>query len=247
MGDKIFYFFTGWFIIGFILVPLDLVPAWLEWANSVFLVAAGIVAGIYFIHTYGQRVGITFSLFIFVVSIAVEQFGVQTGVFFGNYEYTARFGVKIFDTPVTIGFAWLLVMGCADVIARGITSSRILLPILGGLIAVTMDLILDPVAFLVKEYWIWTEGGFYYDIPSQNFFGWFILAFLFQSIISFCNPAREDIWRKRMSLVFLGVIAMFSVTAITGGLLFAPALTLLLSAGWYLLFLKRRPRYETIN
>lgn len=140
MGDKIFYFFCGWFVIGFILVPLDFVPPWLEWANSVFLIAAGVVAVFYFLHTYGTKAGLIYSSFVFTFSIAVEQFGVQTGLFFGDYAYTARFGVKVFDTPITIGFAWLLVMGCADALTRGITSVKFLLPILGALIAVTMDL-----------------------------------------------------------------------------------------------------------
>ncbi|SDJ18552.1 carotenoid biosynthesis protein [Salimicrobium halophilum] len=245
MGDKIFYFFCGWFIIGFILVPLDLVPPWLEWANSVFLIVAGVVAVFYFLHTYGTKIGYLYSIFVFIVSIAVEQYGVQSGLFFGSYEYTSRFGIKIFDTPVTIGFAWLLVMGCADVLARGITSSRLFLPVLGASVAVTMDLILDPVAFKVKEYWIWTEGGYYYDIPTQNFIGWFILAFLFQASISFASTRFQKVWQTRMSLVFLGMILMFSVTAIFGGLIAAPILVLILSTGWYVLFLKRRRLYAT--
>lgn len=245
MGDRIFYFFTGWFIVGFILVPLDLVPPWLEWANSVFLIAAGIVAVTYFIHTYKKKAGLFYSTLVFTVSIAVEQFGVQSGFLFGSYEYTARFGIKILDTPITIGFAWLLVMGCADVIARGIVRhSRFLLAIVGALVAVTMDLILDPVAFQVKEYWIWGEGGLYYDIPSQNFLGWFVLAFLFQSVLGFFTHHPVSVWQTRMSLVFLGMIAMFSVTAFAGGLLLAPILVLVLGAFWYTLFKRKKARHE---
>ncbi|WP_259457910.1 carotenoid biosynthesis protein [Salipaludibacillus neizhouensis] len=52
----------------------------------------------------------------------------------------------------------------------------------GGIIA-TLDLIIDPVAYAVKRYWVWNEGGFYYDIPFSNFYGWFILSFILHLLI----------------------------------------------------------------
>ncbi|KHE71428.1 carotenoid biosynthesis protein [Halobacillus sp. BBL2006] len=252
MTAIIYRFFIFWYICGVFLLTFDLLPPWLEWANSVFLITAGVIAGIYFCHLYGLRGGITYSLLIIVLSIYVEHLGVAYDFLFGSYDYNANFGIKIFDTPLTIGFAWLLIMGCSHELAMGITKGlngivrSLVFVLVGALIAVTMDLILDPVSFKVKEYWIWQEPGLYYDIPFSNFIGWFVVSTCFHLVFILWSPERKtrtSIWRNRMCLIFGLIIAMFCLIAMTGGVFGAAILVLVLTGIWYGLYFWRREAY----
>ncbi|ARI77678.1 carotenoid biosynthesis protein [Halobacillus mangrovi] len=252
MSSLIYRFFIFWYICGVILLAFNLLPPWLEWANSVFLITAGIVASIYFCKQYGTAGGLTYSLIIIIVSIYVEHLGVAYSFLFGSYSYNTNFGIKIFDTPLTIGFAWLLIMGCSHELAKVITQDigKIARPIafilVGALIAVTMDLILDPVSFKVKQYWIWQGSGFYYDIPLSNFIGWFLLSALFHLFFILWSPpakTRETIWPNRMSLMFGLIIFMFCLIAFTGGIAGAAILVIFLTAFWYGMYFWRRKVY----
>ncbi|ASF39215.1 hypothetical protein CEH05_08810 [Halobacillus halophilus] len=252
MDTIIYRFFIFWYICGVILLTFDLLPPWLEWANSVFLITAGVIAIIYFIRMYGAAGGVLYSLFIIVVSIYVEHLGVAYNFLFGSYDYNQNFGLKIFDTPVTIGFAWMLIIGCSHELARGITEKwsgffrLISFVITGGLLAVTMDLILDPVSYKVKEYWIWQEPGVYYDIPFSNFMGWFILAAIFHAVFLLWNPVKvshSSLWPSRMALTFGLIIGMFCIMAISGRLFGAAILVGSLAALWYIIYFWRKKGY----
>ncbi|MBH0228944.1 carotenoid biosynthesis protein [Halobacillus yeomjeoni] len=251
MTTIIYRFFIFWYICGVILLSFDLLPPWLEWANSVFLITAGLIAAIYFYQIYGLKFGLGYSLLIMVVSIYVEHLGVAYDFLFGSYDYNENFGLKIFDTPITIGFAWLLIIGCSHEIARGITQGMkkyraFTFLFSGSLLAVTMDLILDPVSYKVKAYWIWQDTGVYYGIPLSNFVGWFVLAALFHLLFILWSPKRSErthIWMNRMALVFGLIIIMFSILALSGGLIGAVILVLFLTTIWYTLYFWRKKRY----
>ena len=62
---------------------------------------------------------------------------------------------------------------------------------LAGLIAVNLDLVIDPVA-VENGWWIWTVPNLYiFDVPIANFFGWFFLIFwaliFYDTIIAYCS------------------------------------------------------------
>ena len=51
-------------------------------------------------------------------------------------------------------------------------------PLITGVIAVVLDLFIDPVA-VAAGYWVWfVQGTVYYGIPLLNYVGWFVLMFL---------------------------------------------------------------------
>jgi putative membrane protein len=178
--EKTFFkFFIICYICGVVLLTFDLLPPWLEWANVVFLVTAGTLGAIYFIKNY-RSIGAVFTLTVFTVSMAAEHFGVKYGFLFGDYYYNSYFGPKLFGVPITIGFAWVLVISTSHVMAlRAIPHAPLLAKaILAAFATVVLDLIIDPVAFLAKEYWIWEGSSIYYDIPLFNFYSWFGLSLI---------------------------------------------------------------------
>ena len=72
------------------------------------------------------------SAIIFLIGFSVEAVGVATGVLFGNYEYGAPFGFKIFETPLMIGVNWLFLALSTYGIVQYFTKKAILLILILG-------------------------------------------------------------------------------------------------------------------
>ncbi|WP_214808341.1 carotenoid biosynthesis protein [Exiguobacterium sp. s144] len=213
---RLWLFFSIWFTIGLILVGFSLLPPWLEWANAVFLFASGLYAALYFWHILPK--GRLVIPFIFFGSIIIESIGVHTGWPFGTYRYESDFGVQLLGVPITIGAAWLSIMGASLAFSR-LFSFRYSTLILVPLFAVWLDLAIDPVAANVKSYWLWQDGGWYYDIPTQNFFGWYGTALVFSFFINrYQVKATDDALEQNNQYLFLMLHTLFGVTAGVAGL-----------------------------
>ncbi|KZE64879.1 hypothetical protein AWM68_09530 [Fictibacillus phosphorivorans] len=234
--DKVlFRFFIFWYSVGLILLGFDILPPALEWANSVFLIICGILGGLYFFRTYGNF-GAIFTFFVLIGSIVAESIGVKTGLIFGHYDYSDKLGFKWLSVPVAIGFAWVMIVAVSHAIALGIVKpfqdhAAIRLPLYiltGASIAVLMDGIIDPVAYLVKGYWFWDGSGAYYGIPFQNFVGWFLLASLFHVLLVIglyaarkTKSSTHPYWHSRTLAVFIMVMSMFILLGFTSKLYLA--------------------------
>ncbi len=244
----LFGFFVVWWATGAVLLSFDLVPPWLEWANVVFLVAAGLLAMLYFYRSDGPIMGLLTIAICMILSMAVESLGVHTGLFFGDYTYMTDFGPKVAGVPITIGFAWVMVMGTSHVLAAPVTSmfpkvAGLAYSVYGALVATALDLIIDPVAYEVKRYWVWHDGGIYYGIPFTNFLGWFVLSLVLHLVIyafyhrkTGWSNVHSPLWEKRMVLLYGMIALIFIIVALVNGLVLAPALsilTLLLFYGFY--------------
>ncbi|MGI1797702.1 carotenoid biosynthesis protein [Priestia sp. TRN 1309] len=209
-------FFKVWFFIGLILVGFSLLPPWLEWANTVFLFASGLYASCYLWNVLPR--GRFIIPLIFWGSIIIESFGTHTGLLFGEYRYESDFGLMVLGVPITMGPAWLSVIGASLAFSR-LFSFRHRTIILVPLFSVWLDLAIDPVAANVKYYWIWNEGGLYYNIPTQNFFGWYMTALLFSLFISRFEHKTSIIELERNNqYLFLMLHILFGFTAFISGL-----------------------------
>ncbi|MGX8177952.1 carotenoid biosynthesis protein [Exiguobacterium artemiae] len=229
---NLWLFFTIWFFIGLVLVGFSLLPPWLEWANSVFLFASGLYAALYLWDVVPK--GRFIIPVIFFGSIIIESIGVHTGWPFGTYAYEADFGVKLLGVPITIGAAWLSVIGASHAFSRRF-SFRYRTVLLVPLFAVWLDLAIDPVAANVKSYWLWQDGGWYYDIPTQNFIGWYGTALFFSVLLArFEQPVNLKVLEHNNQYLFLMLHALFGLTAGMAGLYGVTCISL--SAGilyWY--------------
>lgn len=229
---KLWLFFTIWFFIGLILVGFSLLPPWLEWANAVFLFASGLYAALYLWDALPK--GRFIIPVIFFGSILIESIGVHTGWPFGTYAYEADFGVQLLGVPITIGAAWLSVMGASLAFSRRFPF-RFNTVILVPLFAVWLDLAIDPVAANVKSYWIWQDGGFYYDIPTQNFLGWYGTALFFALLISrFEQQVTITALERNNQYLFLMLHTLFGLTAGVAGLYGVTLISLLAGVTYWL-------------
>ncbi|TXC90795.1 carotenoid biosynthesis protein [Metabacillus litoralis] len=234
IDELTFKLFLVWYFVGIILLTFDLIPPALEWANVVFLILSGLIGGIYFIKSFGINLGLSLSLIIVFFSIFAEHIGVEYGLLFGDYYYTSDFGPKLIGVPIAIGFAWLMVIAGSHAISSVITKKQQFIPytIIASLLAVLIDLVIDPVAYEVKNYWVWNAESFYYNIPMSNFIGWFIVAFILHSVIYLLSLKAKrtiTIWHSRIVTVYFLVLAMFLLLSLFNGLWLAVFITGLFS------------------
>ena len=103
-----------------------------------------------------------------------------------NYEYPGQSRAWVFGF---IFFGWIGMCGSCLFVAEGLLSrpgqdmltQRKLwwqVPLLTAVIAVILDLFIDPVA-VHAGYWVWfVKGTVFYQIPLLNYVGWFVLMSL---------------------------------------------------------------------
>ncbi|MDK9700156.1 MAG: carotenoid biosynthesis protein [bacterium] len=120
----------------------------------------------------------------------------------GKYRYRDRIGpVLPLGVPVGVVFAWLIILYCsfftATIVATLLSFSPFhsmwFVPLFAALLCVLYDLIIDPINVAAGN-WSWSEelqnpvwlnrklGASWYNIPTGNFVGWFLIAFLTLSL-----------------------------------------------------------------
>lgn len=140
----------------------------------------------------------------FMVGYLVEVLGVKTGVVFGEYEYGATLGPKLWDVPLIIGLNWaMLIYSCGVVLER--FQAR-LLPrtALGATLMVMLDILMEPVA-IDYDFWSWTTG----EIPVQNYLAWFVVSFgllLLFNLMRFNKVNVVGEWFFGTQMVFFGLM-----------------------------------------
>jgi uncharacterized membrane protein len=139
----------------------------------------------------------------FTVSLAFESFGVATGLVYGDYHYTSWLGPKFLGlVPYLIAAAWFMMVYPSYRIAASLTPStsrlwlwRLELASLGALIMTAWDLVMDPV-MVAGEHWVWEVEGAYFGIPLQNFWGWWLTAFVTFMLFTWLSRAEPSPQRE---------------------------------------------------
>lgn len=114
-----------------------------------------------------------------VFTFACEVIGVKTGLIFGNYDYGAILGPKIFEVPPVIALNWVLVALGAYELIRDRINSDILQILVAAALTVAFDYVLEPVAIQLG-YWTWvTVDG---APPTSNYISWFAISLITLSL-----------------------------------------------------------------
>ena len=138
-----------------------------------------------------------------------------------NYEYPGQSAIWVFTF---IFFGWIGMCGSCLFIAEGIlarpgqdmiTQRRLWwqVPLFTAVIAVVLDLFIDPVA-VAAGYWVWfVKGTIYFEIPLLNYVGWFVLMLLAPlAWIQVVRHRHWSLWRK--GIVSLGALAPLCLASI---------------------------------
>ncbi|MCL7942274.1 carotenoid biosynthesis protein [Halomonas sp. ATCH28] len=160
-------------------------------------------------------------VFIVVAGIFPATMDFISSFMVSNYEYPGQSQLWVFTY---IFFGWMAVCGTCLLVAEGILARntedvltaphlRWQVPLVSAIIAVLLDLFIDPIA-VAAGYWVWfAPANLYYEIPLLNFVGWFVLMFL--SPLAWIEISRRLAWSAgRMvmaSLAFLPILFVASI------------------------------------
>ena len=149
-----------------------------EWTPPVFILTAAIICII------NQKTRTAALLIIAgLIGFLSEIVGVITSFPYGEYEYTDKLGIKIFDVPLVLICAWIIVSSFALDLISFLKLKKIFFPFVFASITTYYDLLIDPLMSGPLNYWVWrTESEGFYGVPLENFFGWFLVS-LFISIL----------------------------------------------------------------
>ncbi|MDC3336432.1 carotenoid biosynthesis protein [Flavobacteriales bacterium] len=143
-------------------------------------------------------------LFSAIIGFGFEAIGVNTGWIFGSYEYGEALGIKLFDVSVIIGLNWAILIYCTMVVVTKISSNKWIKSLLGSLLMVGLDVLMEPVAIKL-DFWSW---GLHNPPPLQNFIAWFIIAYLIQ-VVGF--TIKSELKNKFAVVVFLVLVVFFTI------------------------------------
>jgi putative membrane protein len=148
-----------------------------------------------------------FTALIFITGIVLEWIGVHKQWLFGNYAYGNTLGLKIVNVPLTIGINWFLL-----IYAAGVTMQRSRLKsmgprvIVGALLLVLLDLLIEPVAIRF-DYWHWADN----IIPFKNYYCWFLVSAVMLFVFEKFGFKKQSIAAPVLlatEFVFFGVLNM---------------------------------------
>lgn len=197
----VWWFFLIWASVGILTLSLGKIrlPDTLIWADALFLFLAAINIFLITAKTEGFRITTIHFFIITLGSGLIEICGALTGWPFGHYYYTEQLGWRIGNIlPIAIPLAWWIVIGLGHAFARICfpTLSRFGTALFCAVWAVMFDLLLEPFAWKVKQYWIWRDNY----VPGTNYLAWFLTAFLLCLI---CPGKKEPVQEKRMRLTII--------------------------------------------
>lgn len=154
-------------------------------------------------------------ILVFILGLTAEIVGLKTGWIFGHYNYTSILGISVFGTPLAIGSAWVILAGFTRHWLSYYDFSVLNRIILSSLIMVSIDLVLDPVAANTLNFWSWHAPGAYYNIPTQNFLGWFLVSLVIFSL----SPKNKTSHSTLGLAVGWLIILFFTLLALFFGLI----------------------------
>ncbi len=141
-------------------------------------------------------------------SLAVEAFGVRTGVPFGSYAYTGHLGPRLLDVPLVVPLAWTMMAWPALCVGRRIGGRfRV------GWAALAMaswDVFLDP-QMVHAGAWTWTSRSpALQGIPWSNFAGWLGCSLLLMAVLDrVLAPVDDRVPVALWAWTWLGSTAAF--------------------------------------
>ena len=165
----------------------------------------------------------------YVIAWIFEDISVHTGWIFGLYRFPAMMGPKLDVIPFEIPMFWVMCFYIAwyttnlildrSPIPTNWSTARILIgSIIGGGILTTLDLTTDPFA-TANGFWIWPNGGTFFNEPVHNFVGWWVtgaITYMIHGFILRKDTEEEPIVlnTKAKRIWTIALVAVYAVYAV---------------------------------
>ena len=160
----------------------------------------------------------------------VEQLGVHSGFPFGSYRYGRSLGVRLFDVPLVIAFAWPMLAWPAALVARRLATAFWTRVTLGAWALAAWDLFLDP-QMVAAGHWHWRHQSPHLPgvdtVPLTNYAGWLGVSLLMslglQTVLARRDHSANGIpiplylWTWASSTLALAAFLHLGAAAVWGG------------------------------
>jgi uncharacterized membrane protein len=184
-------------------------------------------------YSLGWRLALIFFGLSIVISWIFEDVGVATGLVYGAYHYTDALGPKLGHVPFLIPIAWFMMIYPSYVLANLIADARpvgssggivriLWLALLSAVIMTAWDVKMDPgMSGSTRPSWIWDNGGGYFGVPMQNYFGWLLTTFTVYGIYRLIERRLQPQPMGRMTTAFIAMpliayVSMFIADVVVG-------------------------------
>jgi len=150
---------------------------------------------------YGIKNMLIFFLITFAVSWIYENLSIVTSFPFGNYHYSDFLGFKLLYVPIiimpayfgTAYLSWTLSSILIDEYKNKLSGGNIFfVPFIASFIMVMWDIVFDPYAATIQQYWIWEDGGGFFGVPFSNYMGWFLCVFTIYQLFALYLMKKEE-------------------------------------------------------
>lgn len=215
---SIWPFFLIWSFVGTFVVIFHINVPFAGLTDMIFLLFGALCLLKEGYHIYKKKIFYAFA-WVACISGIVEGIGTLTGVPFGSYVYTDNFGWKFFGiVPLSIPLAWWIVLFPLFEITRKWVKSVYLRPICTAFLCVWTDFLLEPMATIVRGYWLWDDQSWYYGVPLINFGGWLLLSLVLSTGVEIIlpKPSQSIDWFRLLKIyfVFFCVTFIFLISSI---------------------------------
>ncbi|MGB3774673.1 MAG: carotenoid biosynthesis protein [Leeuwenhoekiella sp.] len=177
---------------------------------------------VFYTHQYINKAFWLFFIACSFAGVLFEIIGINTGLLFGNYEYSDIMGYKVLGVPVLLGTLWFTTMYCVGSLVFQSyewlkekydlnISKKIephLLSVSGAFAAVLLDYFLEPLAIKLN-FWQWLPNG---EIPFYNYVCWFFCSLLLQYLfinLDFNKRNKFAVYLYIIQFVFFVTISIF--------------------------------------
>ena len=147
-------------------------------------------------------------ILIFLFGLIVEILGVNYGLFFGEYNYGANLGPKIYEVPYVIGFNWvLLIIATGSFSDKLIKGKEIYKILFASFLMVLIDLLIEKSAPKL-DFWEFVIS----PVPFSNYLWWFIFSLCFQYIFFKTVKTKEYNLSSNILVIqflFFGMLVVF--------------------------------------
>jgi uncharacterized membrane protein len=165
------------------------------------------------------------------------------------YEY-GQFLVMVLDVPLCIGIAWGCILYSVMEFSNASSLPYWMRPILDGLLALNIDLVLDAIAIRLG-FWDWGQGleFQYFGVPYANFWAWFWVIFFFSVGYRLLARRKDRIgaWLSPLLALFIGLAGVLGTNALITFIIprtYTAFTVSLLLIGALILVIALRPRFS---
>ncbi|MEW7280629.1 carotenoid biosynthesis protein [Aquimarina sp. 2201CG1-2-11] len=160
-----------WSLITLVIITLAMGHE--NWFSIIFFAIQLLGIGLIILNSLKNKKMLLGLLIVFFSGMIIEYIGVNYEFIFGEYEYGDGMGIKFFGVPIMVCVNWAAITYCTSAIAEKISTNKIIISILGALLFVALDIVVEATAQRFDLFWQLSNF-----LPINEYIEWIIASFI---------------------------------------------------------------------